>query len=249
MRTMMLLVLLAGLLLPVLSRAADTLPQPDAQDWSSIENISQKLSNQYFQMLTDIAERITNVKNNLHGNPSNAGELKLALADAERSRERYNKALTALKTITAEVKAMQATDRTRAKYLQLRRRVKEWEVQLGVDQRLRYRSDYADMGEMASLSTVARRMQALKANPPETLPVGPRPQGLALDWQTIPRLDGSTTAQPLNTLILCRFSRAKRRLAVPPDLRSRQQSGIPRAHAGAAMRRFVVARGCRRLLV
>ncbi|MHB9131340.1 MAG: PstS family phosphate ABC transporter substrate-binding protein [Armatimonadota bacterium] len=204
MRYVIISLLLAGVLLQTPAWSAEALPQPDAQDWKKLTMTAQNTMGQYKNIVDDQNERVKRWKEDLGRSKSNTSELKLAIANAERVLERCNKAVTALKAIVTELQGMKEANRTRAKYLQLRRQTKEWQVQFQVDQRARY-SESDGKPSMAEISFYEARLKALKANPPQTVPVGPRPKDLALDWQTLPRLDGSTTAQPLSTLVLCRI--------------------------------------------
>lgn len=206
MRKVIFLLLAGILLLAALAWTAEALPQPDAQDWERLTATAKQHKGQYDGIVKDVNGRVTSIKKNLERDPPNAGELKLAVADAERLLERCNKAAADLNAITADLEGMKAADRTRERYLLLRRRVKEWQVQYQVDERARYgRLEDEGSPSLEDEWTIEDRLRALKANPPEMLPIGPRPNGLALDWQTLPRLDGSTTAQPLMALITCRM--------------------------------------------
>ena len=205
MRTVLLL-LLACLLFPQLARAAEALPQPDAQDWERLTGAAVSLQGSYQNLARNVTERLKDLKTLLGGKPANTDEVKLTIANAEKFLERCNNGVTELTAIATEVKEMKVADRAREKYLPLRRRVKEWQVQCSIDQNAQYH--VTNVGPSVSgmvTSSIEGRMQALKENPPETMPIGPRPQGLALDWNTLPRLDGSTTAQPLMALITCRM--------------------------------------------
>ncbi|MHB0937540.1 MAG: PstS family phosphate ABC transporter substrate-binding protein [Armatimonadota bacterium] len=206
----MICLLLACLLFPLLVPAAEALPQPDAGDWNTLLTTAANTRQQYTAIATDVTNNLKNLKSALKNRkPEQAGELKVDIANSENLLARCNKAVAELNAAITELKGMKAADRTRGKYLPLRRKVKIWQVQLETDQRLRYDTGYYTAGfksrSMFMSPNIEARLQALKENPPESIPIRPRPQGLALDWNTLPRLDGSTTAQPLMALITCRM--------------------------------------------
>lgn len=203
MRLLILALLLAGLL-PATTAA---LPQPDGQDWKVLSSTVYSLIKRYGMLVERSGERVKSLPGEIKSaSPSRTEEMKRTLTDFQALQGRGKQALAELKAIGAEVKGAAPAGRTRARYLQLRRQVKTWQVQLATDERSRYYGGYETFSYRDLARVAEERVAAARTLPPEAfIPAGPKPRGLALEWETLPRLDGSTTAQPLSTLILCRL--------------------------------------------
>ncbi len=198
-----LLICLSLLVSLSLLRAADALPQPDAADWRYLTESALSMRENVSRKVVGFRGELARVEKELQGQPKNHGEL-LSIQEYNQAQlDAESKNLTALQALVQALQGMTEATRTREAYLQYRRQVKEWHIKLqnprGYDGIRQSAEDIASV-----LESINTRIEQIKETPPDGFSAGPRPQGVALDWQSFPRVDGSTTAQPLWTLVFCR---------------------------------------------
>jgi phosphate transport system substrate-binding protein len=121
--------------------------------------------------------------------PRTLKDVSADLATAQQNLDDLTKIVAMLKETTPEA-------RSRGRYLELRRRVRKYAYSAN--------GDYRHYGRSNPLRTLEMTLRWRKEHPPETLPPTPPPPGLRYTWHTFPRIDGSTTAQPLVALLACR---------------------------------------------
>ena len=173
--------------------------EPTANDWGALQNSLQSTQRNLQPYLKSIADQLAVMKKNSTTTASIPQWDTASLPKLEEQQAIFLQLQTSVNLLATELKGMPAVGRTREKFLALRRKVKGVSYQFSTDERKFYQIIYG-VDDAASPSYFSRPI-----DPADRIPAAPRPQGLHFDWQTFPRIDGSTTAQPLSTLIACRF--------------------------------------------
>jgi phosphate transport system substrate-binding protein len=187
MRLLLLLVLLvlAGVVL-----AAEV--QPTAEDWTALQSLAEMAHRQNKALLGEIDNALADAQRVLQREPANAYYSRRA-AELKALQARREQAKMELGAIVNDPDAMTGDRRTRTRFLEYRRVVKR--VAFAVEQDRQQL--YAGYERGSFLMPEFERTT-------ELLTFAPPPAGLDFTWQTFPRLDGSTTAQPLAALLACR---------------------------------------------
>ncbi len=195
--------LVCALLLFPPARAAEV--QPTAADWKRLLSHAAETQREY-QMLSEQTKQALAVrKSGAHmASPEPRRPAAPSVASLEELQRRCGAADTEATALVAELRSLKAPGRTRARFLQLRRRAKELRYRYTQDCPRMYDTDPATREQIDTQQQEAlvRRLVQEKW---EAFPPAPLPKGLQMGWREFPRMDGSTTAQPLATLIACRL--------------------------------------------
>lgn len=220
------LVLCCALVAQLLVMAVEV--QPTAVDWYSLRTKArgaiQQSPNQIQQVKGELAAAIkdpSNLRYMTHGSdqrPLGRAALEKLLPVIENATSALNKTLIDINTVAEK-------DRTRDKYLDFRRRVKSACYALEQAREQVYRGD-TTWQEPAIVSQLAAQLKT-ETMDENRIPVAPNPAGIQFSWQDFPRIDGSTTAQPLSTLIVCRL------LGLGAEWRTRQIYDIRNAEGSS----------------
>jgi len=212
MNSMRIYLLIIGLfLLNALSLAVEV--QPKAEDWDNLLSKAKSAKQQCSYLLPRVQNRLEVEKSK--ASPRSDGlvlgavwggspEIPFSIAVLETMVEQETTASKTLDDIIAGLTAMKAEDHSRDRYFALLHQISECRRQYEHDEALFYHGTPADQ-ERQEVERLEAKLKALTATPPERIPAKPLPQGLQLGWQDFPRIDGSTTAQPLSALIVSRL--------------------------------------------
>ncbi len=199
MRTLLCCLLLAGLALAPL-RAMEV--QPTTEDWKELAAVAKRTVAGFTAQITRQQAAIKYMEEHPHDDEFSGvvflsdhepsiEELKAVLAPIQQSLKEFT-------PINAVIQGLTTADHTRANYLNLRRQVRTYAY------RYQQTEDDGRLGGAFGVHPDSVDVHPGIVPSPKTFPLAPLPKGLHFTWQDFPRIDGSTTAQPLAALIACR---------------------------------------------
>ena len=177
--------------------------QPSTQEWADLMNMAPNAQVGYSNLVMEYERLVKESKERPDDGFSPIGApmpVRPTAAQLEALLEGAKKMTASLKKLSDEMKALKPKDRSRALYLKYLRPVKSASYQYTLEWQHRYRMPAAGKLDISGMEQeIIHAMNAARVAP------APLPEGLQLSLANFPRLDGSTTAQPLSTLLTCRF--------------------------------------------
>jgi len=179
--------------------------QPTADDWKALIQKNDNTKQQYSNFLNWA------ILTPLHNMPHHYGSEKISdqeqamRTQLEQARDQCNARIAEVEKLDQILRTLPDLERTRERFLQLRQQAKNLLHELTVEKERQQLLRSIGPGSVTISNLPGSVTISTMKDPAGGFSVAPRPQGLQLNWQDFPNIDGSTTAQPLAALMACRF--------------------------------------------
>lgn len=172
---------------------AGELPQPTDEEWRELSAKAKKLERAAESQIKSTKRQLKRTKDY----PKAAAEIEKRLCRYRELEEEFDNCGDA-------IDGLGKRERTRDRYLQLRKQLKRLQSAFNRVEWARRDASTAE-NEKRLIEGIEKELQKHKDEPPGRIPAKPVPKGIKLTWQNFPRIDGSTTAQPLAAMTTCRL--------------------------------------------
>ena len=185
---------LAVLVLPARALCAAEEYQPTQTEWLELSTKAQYARESIAAQLEDMGRNLEQRKE--RGDASTQ--------EVEQRLGRYKQLQKKIEAYVDALNAVKDEERSREKYLQFRKRLKKLRNTFNMIDEAQRDAQETER-EKRFIETAEQQLQNYKHEPPERISASPPPKGIRLTWLDFPRMDDSTTTQPLAALITSRL--------------------------------------------